>query len=169
MDRLLRSVASFFRLDDAGWERHANPWSVWTRIAIWPAFVLALWSIHWIGWWAALPLALIAIWAFVNPRAFPPPASTRTWASRGVLGERIYLARDEQPIPGHHRTAAQWLTGIGMSGTIVMLAGLIIASPSLFIAGAVTAFFAKMWFVDRMVWLFDDMAREHPTCAAWLR
>ena len=46
MDRLLRNVASFFRLDDAGWERHANPWSVWTRVAIWPALVLALWSIH---------------------------------------------------------------------------------------------------------------------------
>ena len=169
MDRLLHSLASFFRLDEAGWARHANPWSVWTRVAIWPALVPALWSIHWIGWWAALPLALIAFWAFVNPRAFPPPVSTRSWASRGVLGERIYLARDERPIPEHHRITAQTLAGLGGAGTIVMLAGLVIASPSMFIAGAVTAFLAKMWFVDRMVWLFDDMAREHPAYAAWLR
>ena len=169
MDRLLHSLASFFRLDEAGWARHANPWSVWTRVAIWPALVPALWSIHWIGWWAALPLALIAFWAFVNPRAFPPPVSTRSWAARGVLGERIYLARDERPIPEHHRIAAQILAGLGGAGTIVMLAGLVIASPSMFIAGAVTAFLAKMWFVDRMVWLFDDMAREHPAYAAWLR
>jgi hypothetical protein len=169
MEGVFRSVAAFFRLDETGWERHANPWSVWTRVAIWPALVLALWSIHWIGWWAALPLALIAIWAFVNPRAFPPPASTRSWASRGVLGERIYLARGEWPIPDHHRIAAQWLAGIGGGGALAMLAGLVIASPSLFVAGAVTAFLGKMWFIDRMVWLFDDMARDHPACAAWLR
>lgn len=169
MDGVLHSFASFFRLDDTGWERHANPWSVWTRVAIWPALVVALWSIHWIGWWATAPLALIAIWAFINPRAFPPPASTRSWASRAVLGERIYLARATRPIPEHHRVAAQWLAGTGGVGTLVMLAGLVIGSPSFFVAGAVTAFFAKMWFIDRMVWLFDDMARAHPEYAAWLR
>lgn len=169
MDRLFRALASFFQLDNAGWERHANPWSVWTRVAIWPAIVLALWSIHWIGWWAALPLLLIAIWAFVNPQAFAPPASTRSWASRGVLGERIYLARAGQPIPEHHRMAAQRLAGTGVIGTLVMLTGLVIASPPLFVTGAVTAFFAKMWFIDRMVWLFDDMARKYPQYAAWLR
>mgnify|MGYP005856651049 CR=1 FL=1 len=169
MDHLLRSLASLFRLDDAGWERHANPWSVWTRVAIWPALVLALWSIHWIGWWAALPLMLIAVWAFINPRAFPPPASTRSWASRAVLGERTYLARATRPIPEHHRIAAQCLAGIGAAGTLMMLTGLLIGSPTLFVAAAVGAFFAKMWFIDRMVWLFDDMVRTHTDYAAWLR
>lgn len=169
MDQILKRLASLFRLDEAGWERHANPWSVWTRVAIWPALVPALWSIHWIGWWAALPLMLIAVWAFINPRAFPAPASRRNWASRAVLGERIYLARGERPIPEHHRVAAQWLAGIGSAGTLIMLAGLVMTSPVLFVAGAVAAFFAKMWFVDRMVWLFDDMARDHRHYAAWLR
>jgi hypothetical protein len=168
MDRSFGALASFFRLDDAGWERHANPWSVWTRVAIWPMLALALWSIHWIGWWAAVPLALIAIWTTVNPRAFPPPRSTRSWASRGVFGERIYLARDVN-IPAHHRIAARWLAGISGAGSIVMMAGLIMTSLPLFIAGAVTAFFAKMWFVARMASLFDDMARDHPRYAAWLR
>lgn len=169
MDRLFRALASFFRLDDTGWERHANPLSVWTRVAIWPALMLALWSFHWIGWRAILPLALIAIWTFVNPRAFPPPASTRSWASRGVLGERIYLSRDAVPIPESHRKAARWLTLTSGAGTLVMLAGLVIVSPALFVAGAVTGFFGKMWFIDRMVWLFDDMARDHPRYAAWMR
>ena len=45
----------------------------------------------------------------------------------------------------------------------------VVVLSSLFVAGAVTAFFAKMWFIDRMVWLFDDMAREHPAYADWLR
>ncbi len=169
MDRIFHWIAALFRLDEAGWQRHANPWSVWTRVAIWPALVAALWSIQWIGWWAALPLAAIALWAFINPRAFPAPVSTRSWASRGVLGERIYLARAQRPIPDHHRVAAQWLAGTGAAGSAVMLAGLVLASPMLFVAGAITAFLAKMWFIDRMVRLFDDMAREFREYALWLR
>jgi hypothetical protein len=65
--------------------------------------------------------------------------------------------------------AAQWLAGTGAAGSAVMLAGLVLASPMLFVAGAITAFLAKMWFIDRMVRLFDDMAREFREYALWLR
>lgn len=166
---MLKSVATFFRLDDAGWERHANPWSVYTRIAIWPFLVIALWSFHWIGAYALIPLCAIALWAFVNPRAFPPPASTRSWASRAVLGERIYLARATAPLPNHHAMAANLLAGAGIAATVIMLAGLLTVNLPLYLAGAVTAFLTKMWFIDRMVWLFDDMSRSHPQYAVWLR
>jgi hypothetical protein len=166
---MLKSIATFFRLDDAGWERHANPWSVYTRIAIWPFLVTALWSFHWIGWYALIPLAAVALWAFINPRAFPPPASTKSWASRAVLGERIFLARTEEPVPHHHAVAGRLLAGAGAAGTLVMVVGLAMAIPTLYLAGAVTAFLTKMWFIDRMVWLFDDMSREHPRFAAWVR
>lgn len=166
---MLKSVATFFRLDDAGWERHSNPWSVYTRIAIWPVLIITLWSFHWIGVYALIPLSLIALWAFVNPRAFPPPASTKSWASRAVLGERVYLAHEQIPIPDHHRIAARTLAISGGLGSLVMIAGLLLASPALFLAGAVAAFFAKMWFIDRMVWLFDDMSARHTPYAAWLK
>ena len=43
----LKGFATLFRLDDEGWERHANPWSVWTRVATWPVLMLVLWSFHW--------------------------------------------------------------------------------------------------------------------------
>jgi hypothetical protein len=169
IDRLLQKTATLFRLDDTGWERHANPWSVWTRVAIWPLLLIVLWSFHWVGALAALPLGFLVLWAAVNPRAFPPPASTRSWASRGVLGERIYLDRAGVPVPRHHAVAAHVLAGAGIAGTAVMFAGLFAASPPLYLAGAVTAFLTKMWFMDRMVWLFDDMSREHARYAAWLR
>lgn len=169
LDRLLQKTAAFFRLDDAGWERHANPLSVWTRVAIWPFLVAALWNFHWVGVYALIPVGLIVIWAFVNPRAFPPPASTRSWASRAVLGERVYLAREQIPIPDHHRIAAQTLAVAGGLGALVMIAGLLLANPALFLAGAVAAFFAKMWFIDRMVWLFEDMSARHAPYVAWLR
>ncbi len=37
-----RRVARAFALDDEGWRRHANPWSVWTRVATLPLIVLAV-------------------------------------------------------------------------------------------------------------------------------
>ena len=46
LDRLMACAAALFRLDEEGWERHANPWSVWTRIATWPVLMLVLWSFH---------------------------------------------------------------------------------------------------------------------------
>lgn len=169
LHRLLQKTAAAFRLDDAGWQRHANPWSVYTRIAIWPFLVAALWSFHWIGRYALIPVGLIAVWAFINPRAFPPPASTRSWASRAVLGERIYLARAAIPVPREHAMAASLLAAAGFAGMLVMLAGLVLEQPAVYLAGAVATFLAKMWFIDRMVWLFDDMARTHADYAAWLR
>ncbi len=35
--------------------------------------------------------------------------------------------------------------------------------------GVVLIVIFKMWFLDRMVWLYDDMAREVSEYAAWLR
>ncbi|MBX3553855.1 MAG: hypothetical protein KF697_15500, partial [Pseudolabrys sp.] len=93
MNALMQFVAALFRMDERVWERHANPVSVWTRFATFPLLMLALWSVHWIGWYCLIPLAVLAAWLWLNPRIFPPPASTQSWASRAVLGERVYLLR----------------------------------------------------------------------------
>ncbi len=169
MNRILDFIGSLFQMDAATWERHANPWSVWTRVATFPFLLLALWSIHWIGWWAVLPIGLLAVWLWLNPRLFPPPASTKSWAARAVMGERIYLLRFMKPIPVYHSNAAQILSIGGAVGGLMAAAGLFAAEPTFFLTGAVTTFLCKMWFVDRMVWLFDDMAREYPEYEKWLR
>ena len=49
------------RMTPEVWARHANPWSGWTRVAILPLFVLAIWSRAWLGWWALVPLALLVV------------------------------------------------------------------------------------------------------------
>jgi hypothetical protein len=168
-DRALEITANIFRMSPGVWERHASPFSVWTRFATFPFIMLALWSIHWIGWWAALPIALLALWLTLNPRLFPPPAHTTSWAARGVMGERVYLARRDIPIPAHHVRAVSALTAMAVAGSVVTLAGLVWREPIAFMSGAIVTVLGKLWFVDRMVWLFDDMSRCEPRYAAWLR
>jgi hypothetical protein len=82
-------IARLFRMDDEGWRRHANPWSVYTRFAAIPALILAVWSRTWIGWWSLLPIAGVVLWLFINPHLFPPVSSNHSWATRGIYGERL--------------------------------------------------------------------------------
>ena len=74
-------IARLFGLKGEGWLRHANPVSVWTRFAVLPLLALAIWSREWIGWWSLAAVALVLVFMLVNPLLFPPPRSTRHWAS----------------------------------------------------------------------------------------
>ena len=77
-------------MSEATWKRHASPWSVWTRTPILPLLALAVWARDWIGWWCLIPVSLLVIWTFLNPRAFPVPKRTDNWASKGTFGERVF-------------------------------------------------------------------------------
>ena len=148
-------------MDDATWRRHANPWSGWTRVSLLPLFAAALWSRVWIGPWALVPVAAVLVWSWLNPRVFPPPRSADDWMTRGVLGERLWLARADVPVPRPHRQMAVALLALSTFGTLAMLAGLVLLDPTVTLAGMITAALAKLWFLDRMVWLREEvLARE---------
>jgi hypothetical protein len=168
-EAFFQGTAALFRMDEAAWERHANPWSVWTRIATWPFVMLVLWSFHWWGAWSLLPLGVLAGWLWLNPRAFPPPSSTKTWAARAVMGERVYILNDLHPIPVYHRNAATLLSVGSAVGALLLGAGLLAAEPTAFLVGGLAVFLCKLWFIDRMVWLFDEMKEQVPDYAKWLR
>ena len=155
-----RRIAQLFRMDDATWARHANPWSVWTRVATMPLLVLAIWSRVWIGWWSQSLVAGLLLWLWFNPRAFPPPLSTDTWASKAVLGERVWLNRREVPVPDHHRLMPNILSALAAVGMVPLTWGLIRLEIWPTLLGLAVVMLCKLWFVDRMVWLFDDM-RSH--------
>lgn len=163
-----RRIADIFHMDQRTWARHANPWSVWTRVLTLPLLMLAVWSRVWLGWWALLPIAAALLWIWFNPRAFPPPRSTNNWASKGVLGERVWLNRSEIPIPEHHRRVPNILSAVSVAGALVLMWGLVQLEIWPALLGLTIVALGKLWFVDRMVWLFEDMKDSHPSYRRWL-
>ncbi len=145
------------------WLRHANPWSVWTRILTpLPLLIATAWSRVWIGWWAAVPLALVIAWIWINPRAFSAPSEYGGWAQRAVLGERIWLGRDRFDRPAHHARVPHVATALAAAGGAAMLWGLAVLDPWAAGLGALLAVAGKAWFCDRMVWLHADVTGIAP-------
>jgi hypothetical protein len=163
-------IADLFGMTDATWARHASGWSVWTRIATLPVLILAIASHVWLGWPAAAGLtALILVWLYINPRLFPRPRSTDNWAAKATFGERVWLDRRVVPIPAHHNLAAHLLSAAGFVGFAVALYGAVAGEFWPALLGVVLTYAAKLWFCDRMVWLYEDMKDRSPLYRSWLR
>ena len=163
------AIARLFAMDERTWARHASPWSVWTRVATLPVLLAAVWSHAWLGAWALVPVGLVLVWVFVNPRLFPPPARTDTWSAKATFGERVWLNRAAVPVPAHHVRVVRVLSAAGGVAAVAALAGAVLNDALLTLGGGLVTWFCKMWFCDRMVWLYEDMKDRHPPYAAWLR
>ncbi|MFW2543596.1 DUF6653 family protein [Primorskyibacter sp. 2E107] len=149
---------SLLRMSDATWQRHTNPWSGWSRLSILPLLALAAWSRIWLGWYALVPLTLVLLWTWLNPRLFAMPQNTDNWMSQGVLGERTWIAQSGNPALAHHRPVIHTLTALTGAGALVLMLGLIFLSPALTLAGLAVAMLGKLWLLDRMVWIRKDTA-----------
>jgi len=165
------SVTKLFGLQGDAWMRHANPVSVWTRFAVLPLLALAIWSREWIGWWSLAAVALVLVFMMVNPLLFPPPRSTRNWASKGVFGERIWADADKARIPAQFRdTRVPAATYACQTVGLAILAyGLVELDLLAVVSGLLVTQVAKAWFIDRMVLLFEDMEARDPEYAGWER
>lgn len=157
------------RMDEDAWARHANPLSVFSRFSILPLLSLAIWSRTWLGWWSLVLIAVVLFWTWWNPRAFGPPRSTDRWASRGTFGERVFLNRHVIPIPEHHLIWAKGLTLVSAIGVVPWVYGLWAFDSSSTLLGLALIIGGKTWFVDRMVWLYQDMSDADPTYQSWIR
>lgn len=163
-----RKIANLFNLTDENWMKHSNPWSVWTRYTVLPIIVLAFWSRLWIGWWCLIPGIISLLWMFFNPIFFSKPKSTRNWASKSVMGERVYLNRDKIDIPQHHKTPLyKILNLISSIGMLLAIWAIIEYSVWGAITGISLAYLGKSWFLDRMVWLYEDMKNQNDEYKKW--
>ncbi len=157
-----KMIARAFSMSDEVWERHANPLSVWTRYSVLPILVLAFWSRVWLGWWSVICIAVAVFWVWLNPRLFKKPDSTDNWASKAVLGERLWLDRKQVPVPEHHRTLPNILSLVASVGMILCIYGVARLHVWATAFGVALTYMAKSWFLDRMVWLYEDMKETHP-------
>ena len=149
-------ISKIFLPDDESWLRHANPWSIWTRFVTLPFIVLAFWFRIWLGWYCVIPVSVLVIWIIVNPRLFKKPANFNSWGSKAVLGERIYIKRKEEPIPSGHNTPVAILTILQTIGGGILIYGVWSLNVYLTVHGLTFVYLTKMWFLDRMVWLYED-------------
>lgn len=144
-------------MSDEVWLSHANPWSVWTRILTYPFLILAFWSRAWIDLYFIIPVALILVWSWINPRVFRKQKLIDNWGSKGVLGEKIFVNHKNKKIPEHHVKAAYITTTITLIGVLILVYGLFVLDiwPTL-LEGSI-AILGKIWYIDRMVWLYENM------------
>lgn len=157
-------------MDDATWERHASPYSVWTRVITGLPIILgAVWSIKPLGYWSAAVVAVSFFWIWLNPRLFPAPLNTNNWASKVTFGERVWLNRSTLPIPNHHKKWASFLSAVAGIGFLVAVVGAYLNLPLPTLAGGITSWLGKMWFCDRMVWLYEDMKDSNDEYGSWLK
>ncbi len=157
---LEKQIAQVFNLKGDHWLKHANPLSVWTRFATLPFLVLAIWSRVWISWYCLIPIATLIIWLMINPTLFKKPKKINTWASKSVLGERYWSERKKNKVPKRHNTPILILTILQTISGIILIIGLWQLEINLTIMGTIMVYLTKMWFLDRMVWVYEDMQNE---------
>ena len=101
---------------------------------------------------------VVVFWIWLNPRIFSEPKRFDAWMSKGVLGERIFIDHRAE-LPAHQRIAARVLTLLSLPGVLILIWGLYALWWEGVVFGAVLTALPKVWFVDRMVWVFEDWRR----------
>jgi hypothetical protein len=165
---LERKIADLYRMDEKARRRHSNPSSGYSRFSMVPLIGLAFWSRVWIGWSSLVPIIVVLLWVWFNPRIFPEPNSTNNWASKAVLGEWVWMNRKEVPVPKHHLFIPNILSAISAIGVIPFVWGLVVLEIWPTVVGGTVIVISKLWFADRMVWLYNDMKDATPEYRSWL-
>ncbi len=141
------------------WRKYTNPWSVGIRFLILSMLVVSTWSRVWIGYWSLLLILLTLLWIWFNPRIFPDK-KPNVWAMQAILGERIWLNRQDEFIPEHHFFIITGLQFIVFISFFICIGGAVFLSLWLTIFGLVLTCLMMCWFLDRMVWLYKDNKQQ---------
>lgn len=163
------ALAKLMSMDEMAWRRHANPYSVWSRVITGlPTILAAVWCIQPLGLLSVPVIVVVLFWLWLNPRLFSVPSCTDNWASKVTFGERVWLNRSNIPIPEHHVNWAMYLSVFAGIGFLVAILGAYknLVLPT--VIGGIISWFSKMWFCDRMVWLYEDMKNSHEQYSSWL-
>jgi len=133
-------------LSEKTWERHANPWSGWSRVLSMPLIALGLY-VH--NFWV---LGAAVVWLFINPVVFSKPQSIDNWMSRGVIGEQLYYSDGKK----FKRDLPTLLNVLNIPVFILFIYfGWEQQLMAMIFAGLLTMTI-KFWFIDRMANLAEQ-------------
>jgi hypothetical protein len=132
-------------LTTAFWEPHASPRSVWPLIAAYPLLLLAVYRRD------PRLLGGTLLGVVANLLLVSPPETDEAWATRVVLGERVWLDRDLRSEPG---TLGLLAVG-GAVHLATMRAALRQDRLRTLVGGAVSMVLMGVFF-DRMVRLYEQ-------------
>ncbi|OUR95490.1 hypothetical protein A9Q84_16795 [Halobacteriovorax marinus] len=152
----MKTLQKIFYMTDEVWDKHSNPWSVWTRFATLPFVIAAFWSIHYVGKFSVIPIFTSIVWLWLNPRLFSKPTFQTSWASKAVLGEKVWINEDSDKFKAKHSLVLKFTTLISFSGLANLVWGVVNQDIHMTILGTIILYIGKMWFLDRMVWIYDD-------------
>ena len=133
-------------LIERAWKRHSNPWSVWTRILSYPPVYLPVWNRSW------KQGAAVAAWFAATPVLFAESEGDESWATRGVLGEKLWTAERARDLSARINTASAAFFAGGLLATYRRRFW-----PMMLGAGA--ALLLKLWYIDRMVF-YNEQHRD---------
>lgn len=166
---ILKAAEKLMSMDEKAWQRHSSPLSVYSRFSILPLFTVVLAFRDELGWWTLAALLLVSVWTWLNPRVFSAPKKTNNWASMGTFGERIYLNRHkEEVIPLHHLNMCRIIIALQVIGVPFWCFAIYTMSYDLMALSTLWLMFTKTWFVDRMVWVYQDVKALNPVYQSWL-
>ena len=135
-------------MKDKTWERHSNPWSVWTRVLSYPLVYLPVWNRSW------LQAVSVGAWFLVNPRLFPPPEDGSSWATRSVLGEQLWTRKKHADLPMVQNVLSGLSFLVALQSAYTHRLGRLVSFGGLALA-------LKLWFLERMVAYYKEH-RPHP-------
>ncbi|OHT87640.1 DUF6653 family protein [Mycobacteroides saopaulense] len=92
--------------------RHCHPVSAWSRWATTPLLLVPVWTRRW-RW--AIP---IGVWLAINPVVTPPPRDDRSFATRAIRGEEIWMTKP---------TSDAMLTGLSILGGAALVSAFVAA------------------------------------------
>ena len=80
----------------------------------------------------------------------------------------MWINRKQIPVPEYHRLVPNLLNGISGLGLLFLIWGLWRLNIWPTALGAVLIYSSKVWFLDRMVWLYEDMKGSTIEYSSWL-